>query len=177
MQESQDSDNYRSKVNVKFLYCNTIIILQTAHVSGCLIKRSPSTYVGLPRTDGNPETTFYGCVSTATNCEYEVHVIANYESSDGCQNGFGENTYVDVNILGQSSKPLIFVFMSYRTVNWHLNLPSGVVVDRILVVSSLPQLLLKQSCIMLNFTKYRVGTTQVEYSVIQTPKLKLFHIM
>ena len=113
-------------------------LLYTAHVSGCLIKRSPSTYVGLPSTGGRPETR-YECISTATNCEYEVHVIANYESSNG-RHGFGTprvagDTYVNVNINGQSSKPLILVFISYEPVNWQLNLPTGVVVNKILIVS------------------------------------------
>ena len=116
-----------------------IILCCIAYVSGCQIKSSPSTYVGLPSTGGTPETTFYGCVNTATNCEYEVHVIGNYESSNG-RHGFGiprvaGDTYVDVNINGQSSKPLVLVFTSYEPVNWRLNLPSGAVVDKILLVS------------------------------------------
>ena len=116
-------------------------LVYSAHVSGCLIKRSPSTYVGLPSTDGRPEMPYYGCVSSLLNCDYEVHVIANYESSNG-HHGFGirrvaGSTYVHFNINGQSSKPLVLVFTSYEPVNWVLYLPSGVVVNRILVVSSL----------------------------------------
>ena len=116
--------------------------MYTAHVSGCLIKRSPSTYVGLPSTDRRPEKTSYGCVSDLLNCDYEVHVIANYESSNG-HHGVGipnvaGNTYVQFNINGQSSKPLVLVFTSTQPVNWRLYLPSGVVVNKILVVSSLP---------------------------------------
>ena len=115
--------------------------MYTAHVSGCLVKRSPSTYVGLPSTDRKPEKTYYGCVSDLLNCDYEVHIIANYESSNG-RHGFGirrvaGSTYVHFNINGQSSKPLVLVFTSYEPVNWVLYLPSGVVVNRILVVSSL----------------------------------------
>ena len=114
--------------------------MYTAHVSGCLIKRSPSTYVGFPTTNGAAQT-LYGCVSSTVNCEYEVHVIANYESSNG-RHGFrtprvAGDTHVQFNINGQSSKPLVLVFISYEPVNWRLSLPSGVVVNRILVVSSL----------------------------------------
>ena len=32
--------------------------------------------------------TYYGCVSDLLNCDYEVHVIANYESSND-HHGFG----------------------------------------------------------------------------------------
>ena len=94
-----------------------------AHVSDCQIKQSPSTYVGLPSTDSDTET-LYGCVSTATNCDYEVHVIANYESSNTRHGLFSAppteagDTYVNVNINGQSSKQLILVFTSYESVNW-----------------------------------------------------------
>ena len=114
-------------------------LLYTAHVSGCLIEQSPSTHVGFPTTDGSSPETVYGCVSSTVNCEYEVHVIAIYESRD---HGFGaprvaENTYVQFNINGRSSKPLVLVFTSYEPVNWQLSLPSGVVVNRILVVCSL----------------------------------------
>ena len=98
-------------------------------------------YVGFPSTDGRPEMTYYGCVSDLFNCDYEVHVIANYESSNG-HHGFGiprvaGSTYVQFNISGQSSKPLVLVFTSHEPVNWQLYLPSGAVVNRILVVSSL----------------------------------------
>ena len=116
------------------------VFTHAASYAGCLIKRSPSTYVGLPSSDGTPETPFYGCVSTATNCEYEVHVIANYESSNGRNYGYGfkpvpGSTYVNVNINGQSSKPLILVFISYEEVHWRLSLSSGAVVNRIILVS------------------------------------------
>ena len=59
---------------VKIVQNNVLIkCFYPAHVSGCQIKQSPSAYVGLPSTDGDTET-LYGCVSTATNCDYEVHV-------------------------------------------------------------------------------------------------------
>ena len=66
-------------------------------------------------------------------------MIANYESSNG-HHGIGiprlvGDTHVQFNINGQSSKPIILVFTSYEPVNWQLSLPSGVVVNRILVVS------------------------------------------
>ena len=109
--------------------------MYAADFSGCLIEESPSTHVGSPTTAGSPETV-YGCVSSTVNCEYEVHVIANYKSSYGSY-GVARDTNVHVNIYGQSSKPLILAFTSYQPVNWRLYLPSGNVVNRILLVSSL----------------------------------------
>ena len=67
-------------------------------------------------------------------------MIANYESSNS-RHGSGiprvaGDTYVNVNVIGQSSKQLILVFTSYEHVNWRLTLLSGVVINRILIVSS-----------------------------------------
>lgn len=109
---------------------------------GCLIKESPSTYVGFPSTDGRPETTYYGCVSDLFNCDYEVHVISNYESSN-TRHGIGIETipgdiYVRLNISGQSSKPLILAFAAYEPANWRLYFANEDAVDKILVVSSGP---------------------------------------
>ena len=50
-----------------------------------LIEKDSDTSLGVPTTDGDPETT-YSCVAT-DNCDYDVHVIGNYESSNG-RHGF-----------------------------------------------------------------------------------------
>ena len=98
-------------------------LVYTAHVSsGCLIKRSPSTYVGFPTANGAAQT-LYGCVSSTVNWDYEAHVIANYRESSNGHHGFGiprvaGDTNVQFNISGQSSKPLVLVFISYQPVNW-----------------------------------------------------------
>ena len=42
-----------------------------------------------------------------------------------------------VNIVsgGQSGRPIVLVFASYEPVNWILNLPAGVTISRVIVVS------------------------------------------
>ena len=73
------------------------------------------------------------------NSNYEVHVIGNYESSNG-QHGFNiqrqaGDTYVNLTVGGQSSRPLILVFVSYEPVIWRLSVPRGVEINRVIVVS------------------------------------------
>ena len=90
--------------------------------------------MGTPTFEEQSQTT-YSCVADE-NCNYDVHVVSNYEG-DG-HTGFRVHdtgtTYVDMNVIGPSLKPLILVFVSYEPVNWILNITSGVVVDKVLLV-------------------------------------------
>ena len=90
--------------------------------------------MGTPTYAGSAQTT-YSCVAD-DNCNYDVHVIANYESNG--HTGFRVhntgNTRVNLAVTGTSSKPLILVFVSYEPVRWTLSIPSGVVIDRVILV-------------------------------------------
>ena len=44
-------------------------------------------------------------------------------------------TDVNVNVNGSGSIPLVLVFVSYEPVNWMLQIPSGVVIDTVMLVS------------------------------------------
>ena len=44
-------------------------------------------------------------------------------------------TDVNVNVDGSGSIPLVLVFVSYEPVNWILQIPSGVVIDTVMLVS------------------------------------------
>ena len=125
----------------RMLQCNhyyNYVFIFLAHVSSCLIQKASNTSIGTPTTDGDPETT-YSCVAS-DNCDYEVHVIGNYESSNGrhgiyIQRQAGD-TYVGLTVSGQSSRPLILVFASYEPVRWRVSVPRGVQINRVIVVSS-----------------------------------------
>ena len=109
----------------------------TAHIGSCLIKQDSASIVGTPTTDGDSETT-YGCVAS-DNCNYEVHVIGNYESSNGRQawlftNRVAGDTDVVVRVSGESPRPLILVLTSYEPVRWRLSVTSGVTIDRVILV-------------------------------------------
>ena len=64
-------------------------------------------------------------------------MVSNYEGNG--HHGFRihntGNTRVQIRSSGESSKPLILVFVSYEPVNWILSIPNGVVIDRAILVS------------------------------------------
>ena len=105
-------------------------------MSNCLIERDSDTSFGVPTTDGVPETT-YSCVAS-DNCDYDVHVIGNYESSNGRHGFYTErqagDTDVELSVSGESSRPLVLVLVSYEPVRWILHVPSGVTIDKVIVV-------------------------------------------
>jgi hypothetical protein len=72
------------------------------------------------------------------NCNYEVHVIGNYESSNGRQawlftTRVAGDTDVVVRVSGESPRPLILVLTSYEPVRWRLSVTSGVTIDRVIL--------------------------------------------
>ena len=90
--------------------------------------------MGIPTFNGQSQTT-YSCVADE-NCNYDVHVISNYEGNGHTAfrvHNTG-NTNVQLSINGQGSKPLVLVFVSYEPVNWILDIPSEVVIEKVLLV-------------------------------------------
>ena len=108
-----------------------------AAISGqCRIQRGSSSAVGTPTFNGATQTN-YSCVANE-NCNYDVHVISNYEGD--YNHGFGPvtrsgTTNVRINVRGQVHRPLVLVFVSYEPVNWILSLSSGVTIEKVLLVS------------------------------------------
>ena len=112
-------------------------VLSTAHVGSCLIEKDSETSIASPSVSGGLQTT-YSCVAF-DNCNYEVHVIGNYESSNGRHGFFVErqagDTDVVLTVTGESPYPLILVLTSYEPVRWRLSVTSGVTIDRVILVS------------------------------------------
>ena len=108
-------------IRVLFQYC-------AVSVDGCNIEMGAHTSVGTPTYGGTSQTT-YSCINSNGNCNYDVHVIGNYES-----NGHTGTTNVYISVSGEGTKPLILVFESYEPVNWILSIPSGVIIQRVLLV-------------------------------------------
>ena len=113
-----------------------MFILSTAHVGSCLIEKDSQTNIGSPSVSGILQTT-YSCVAF-DNCNYDVHVIGNYESGN-VRYGFsfgGEagDTDVVLTVTGESPRPLILVLTSYEPVRWRLNVTRGVTIDRVILV-------------------------------------------
>ena len=105
-------------------------------ISGeCRIEQDSSSAVGTPTFEGQSQTT-YSCKADE-NCNYDVHVISNYEGNG--HTGFRVHntgrTNVNVRVTSQSFKPLVLVFVSYEPVNWILNIDfPGRVVSKVLLV-------------------------------------------
>ena len=91
--------------------------------------------MGTPTYEGQSQT-MYSCIANE-NCNYDVHVISNYEGNG--HTGFRIHntgtTNVQMNVSGQGLKPLVLVFVSYEPVNWILDIPSSVIIEKVLLVS------------------------------------------
>ena len=111
-----------------------LLSLRVAVVGSCHVERGASTAVGTPTYRGNSQTT-YSCVAN-DNCNYDVHFISNYEGSvtSSFRHHPTGTINVDLNVIGQSTKPLILVLSSYEPIDWILSIPSGVTVDRAIMV-------------------------------------------
>ncbi len=118
---------------VEFTHTRIISSL-TATVGSCHITRDADNAVGTPTFVGTSQTT-YSCVAN-DNPNYDVHVISNY-GGNGYNDFQVSNTSVHLSVSGTSSKSLILVFISYEPVNWILDIPSGVTIDKAILVSTL----------------------------------------
>ena len=76
---------------------------------------------------------------TDTNNNYDIHVIGNYESNGHSGFRVHETGYTDLylTVTGESSRPLILVLTSYEPVEWTLHIPSGVIIDKVIIVSQI----------------------------------------
>ena len=108
--------------------------LYPAASGSCRVQQG-ATSIGTPTFRGQPQTT-YSCIADE-NCNYDVHIVGNYEGNGhlGFRIHHTGNTSVNIRVSGEGSKPLVLVFVSYEPVNWILNIPSGVVIDQVLLVS------------------------------------------
>ena len=119
---------------LSLIYC----LLYLAIIGSCHFRNEAHYAVASATFRGSRLSyTTYSCVAN-DNCDNEVHVIGNYESNGHSglqvQNDGFTNLYLTV--TGSSSRPLILVLASYEHVQWTLHIPSGVVIDRVIIVSS-----------------------------------------
>ena len=68
-----------------------------------------------------------------------MHVLSVYRVNSTRPPSAGDAV---VNIVsgGQSGRPIVLVFASYQPVNWILNLPAGVTISKVILVSIGPEL-------------------------------------
>ena len=110
-----------------------ILPLYIATVGGCHVTYNADNAVGSASHRGSIQTTYSCDVREIGNSE--VHVVGIYEGSQRC---FRCHPVSEVNVKlvvsGESSLPLILVFVAYEPINWRVEVPSGVTVDRVLLV-------------------------------------------
>ena len=71
----------------------------------------------------------YSCSNNNSNSSYAVHILGSYE------NGRNRvNTPVSISGYNFGIKPTILVLVSYKAVNWILDIPSGIVIQKVLLV-------------------------------------------
>ena len=72
------------------------------------------------------------------NCRNSVHVISTYKTHFQHPGAVIRPGTVNVHISvtgGEDDKPLILVLTSHYPIEWRLNVPEGVVFDKVIVVS------------------------------------------
>ena len=80
----------------------------------------------------------YSCiVPDNLNPNYDVHILSVYEatSSRAFRQHPTGTSYVSLVVSGEVVKPIILVLVSYEPIEWRLSVPSGVEIERVLLVS------------------------------------------
>ena len=120
-------------------YCLKFNVIPTAKYEGCHIQQNVTNIVGRPMYKNIPQTT-YSCVNTKDrNCEYEVHVVSSYQGNGEIESWSrvlsAANTTVVISVNGTGNKSLVLVLLSHYQMNWVLDIPSGVIIEKVLLVS------------------------------------------
>ncbi len=102
-----------------------------------------SDAVGIPYdADGSRtrQSSVYSCISSRVNDNYYVHIISIYRASRFYPRGlFYDPTYTSNVCLQENGslidKPLIIVLANYRSTQWILHIPQGIVVSKVILVN------------------------------------------
>ena len=102
-----------------------LLNLLLARVGDCHVRRSPES------------ASVYSClVPDNLNPNYDVHILSVYEArSDHSFRYHPTGTSnVRLSLSGEALKPIVLVLVSYEPVEWRLTVPSGVEIERVLLV-------------------------------------------
>ena len=96
-----------------------------ARVGDCHVRRSPES------------ASVYSCLVPDTlNPNYDVHIISMYQAISTC--AFCDHptaaAAVKLSLSGEALKPIVLVLVSYDPIEWRLTVPSGVEIERVLLV-------------------------------------------
>ena len=107
-----------------------------ADAYGCRIEANSNRSLAKPRYNNQKPGPIYSCTPKSSSTQYEVHVISVYEVINRRPPSAGDAT-VSIVSSGKSGRPIILVFGSYEPVNWILNLPAGITISKVILVSEL----------------------------------------
>ena len=108
----------------------------SADAYGCKIEVNSATALAKPRYNNQQRQTTYSCTPDSSSTQYEVHVLSVYEVINRRPPTAG-NAIVNIVSRGKSKRPIVLVLGSYEPVNWILNLPAGISISNVVLVSTL----------------------------------------
>ena len=111
-----------------------LAFLSLADAFGCRIEVYSNTALGKPQYNNLPPRQIYSCTPGSSSPQYEVHVLSVYQVINTRPPSAGDAA-VNIVRVGQSGRPIVLVFASYQPVNWILNLPAGITISKVLLVS------------------------------------------
>ena len=120
-----------SSTNVLTVDCLTSL----ADAYGCRIEINSNKAIAKPHYNNQPTRTIYSCTPGNSSTQYEVHVMSVYEGNRHTRPPSAGDTNVNIVSGGKSGKPIVLVLASYEPVNWILNLPAGIIISRVILVS------------------------------------------
>eukprot|EP00731_Ephydatia_muelleri_P015673 Em0009g97a len=105
-------------------YCTCL-----ARHAGCNISLDPDHAPGIPYYLGIQESV-YSCSNNNSNSSYAVHILGSYDNGRKTA-----NSSVSISGYNFGIKPIILVLVSYKALNWILNIPPGIVIHKVLLTS------------------------------------------
>ena len=96
---------------------------------------SSTTALAKARYNNQQRHPTYSCTPGNSSTQYEVHVLSVYEVINRRPPTAG-NANVNIFSRGQSNRPIVLVLASYEPVNWILNLPAGISISKVILVST-----------------------------------------
>ena len=121
--------------------------ISTADAYGCKIEVNSDTALAKPNNQQQQGYSTYSCTPSSSSTQYEVHVLSVYEVINRRPPTAG-NANVNIASRGQSNRPIVLVLGSYEPVNWILNLPAGISISKVILVSTFAHHELKEKKII-----------------------------
>ena len=134
--------------------------ISTADAYGCRIEVNSDTALAKPNNQQQQGYSTYSCTPSSSSTQYEVHVLAVYEVINRRPPTAG-NANVNIASRGQSNRPIVLVLGSYEPVNWILNLPAGISISKVILVSTFAHHELKEKK---NHSTQRPVVTQFSFT-------------